>query len=124
MAKRSQEKEQWDKVITNHTYKGEAWNFMTSEVKLSLPIKAWGKYWTEGWDIPTCWVVDSANQCWEDNGHGPSLRPVSNDKLMNDVEHYSDKCKIAAALGLPKPQPEWVKSALAAGWTPPKDFKP
>ncbi len=121
-------KEVWEKFEVDCPRHGskQEWHFRTDKVKMTLPIKAVGNIYHSGWDIPTGWVIDSANQCWADHAHGSSLEPCTASNLITMAQNENDfntECKISEALGLAKPQPEWVKTALAHGWTPPKDFK-
>lgn len=86
-----------------------------------LPLKAHGESWHRGWDIPTRWAVDAINQCWMDNAHGHALEPVSASTLLGHMEDHSDSEDIRKALDMKPEPPEWVKEALAHGWTPPKE---
>lgn len=115
-------KEVWEEVVINTRLgRDRKWAFMTAKTKLTLPIKISGEIEQKGWDIPVCWAIDSANQCWADNAHGPTLVPVEVQVLLAEAGNkYEDQVKICETLGLDKPQPEWATMALAHGWTPPK----
>ncbi len=120
-------KEKWEKIILSTSFGDEKWFFEISVIKPVLPFKANGEICHIGWDIPTSWAIDSANQCWADEGHGKSLRPRPVSYLVNLVEtenDYRTHCRIAETLGEEKPWPMWAKEAQKAGWTPPKGWKP
>lgn len=117
----SKEKSEYQNVEVELRYSNRGvWSFAVSDKPVTLPLKAKGESWSKGWDIPTLWAVDSAGQSWLNNAHGGALKPVSIDLLIGNIHEYLEKCEAAEALAIQKPEPEWVKEALAAGWTPPK----
>jgi len=89
-----------------------------------LPLRGTGSVWHTGWDIPTCWAIDSAGVCWMDSAHGGSLGRVTSDQLLAEAkEDLSDLQTIHELLGRKPPLPEWIRTALQKGWTPPSDFR-
>lgn len=67
------------------------------------------------------WAVDGSGRVWKDGAHGPPLEEATPEDLLGDCETDEDRENVSAALGRGKPMPEWMKQALASGWTPPAD---
>lgn len=87
----------------------------------ALPLIMKGEAWTVGWDIPTRWAIDAHKKCWMDDAHGGSLNPVEEGyllSLLREDGRYSLN-GVCTALGRKPPLPEWMSTALQAGWTPP-----
>ena len=97
--------------------------FRTDE-KTPGKITHFGEIWSIGWDIPTKWAIDEHGQCWMDNAHGHALEPVEQRVLLGEASGESDETvtKIYLALGRKPKAPSWARSALNAGWEPPKGF--
>jgi len=88
----------------------------------TLPLKDYGELWLIGWDIPTRWAIDANNQCWANDAHGGCLHKSEVFTLLADAESERDKNNIRRILGMKPMLPDWVRSARAAGWTPPSDW--
>jgi len=89
----------------------------------ALPLIVKGEAWHQGWDIPTRWAIDAKKQCWVDSAHGGALSPVSQKDFLDAIREDDHALRNAhAALGKKPPLPEWMASALSAGWTPPSEF--
>lgn len=87
------------------------------------PLKACGKIWTMGWDIPTYWSVDGFNQCWASCGHGTVMSKTTPDILFNECKDSPHiEAQVRQALGRKPKYPTWIAEAKAAGWTPPADW--
>ncbi len=85
----------------------------------ALPIKASGKLWHRGWDIPTVWTIDANLCCWMNDAHGGCQESVDQKTLLSNAETEEDKAEILAASGMPTPEPAWMAQARAHGWRPP-----
>lgn len=89
----------------------------------TLPLRARGLFWHEGWDIPTVWAVDGAGVCWMDNAHGHSLAQCSGKQLLGNCENENERRALQRIIpGMTVERPSWVLTALAAGWTPPEGW--
>jgi hypothetical protein len=99
-------------------------DFDLSDKTPKLPLKAAGKLWHTGWDIPILYAIDADNQCWMDNAHGHALRPVTASMLIGGAETETEQNDIRRVLGLELPWPSWALAAKAAGWTPPAGWVP
>lgn len=88
----------------------------------SLPIKNHGEIWHVGWDIPTRWAIDNANECWVDNAHGSCLMKTTKEELLGstDEDDVKERNKIKQTLGLELEEPIWMQTARKNGWTPPE----
>jgi hypothetical protein len=70
------------------------------------------------------WVIDAEHRAWMETMRGLplSLRPMEaflNTLKVTDFASLERVCKL---LQRKAPMPPWMKSALAAGWTPPISF--
>lgn len=81
----------------------------------AFPLLGIGRIWHQAWDIPTIWVVDQNKQCWCNDAHGGLLEPCLPQDINQDPRVYR-------LLGMKPLMPEWVRTALNAGWTPPETF--
>jgi hypothetical protein len=106
------------------TQTGRGLQFDTSQGAPALPVKGYGELWYACRDIPRRYVVDAAGQAWMNDIDDGPVRKVKSEQLMGAAESDKDKGWIAPLLGLEKPTPEWARIALAAGWKPPKGWKP
>ena len=88
----------------------------------TLPLKNYGELWSTGWDIPTRWAVDAHLQCWMDDAHGHVLNKTMVSSLLAEAESERDKNNIRQIFNMKPMLPDWVRSARAAGWTPPSDW--
>lgn len=105
----------------------EVFEFYTPEFKElpALPLKGTGSSWSEGWDIPTRWAVDALGVTWADNAHGHPLEVIERHYLFAMLEKEPHAlARIHVYFDLKPPMPEWAKTALASGWTPPPGFDP
>ncbi len=94
---------------------------VTVDVFPTLPFKAKGDIWFEGWDIPDHYMVDAANLCWKGNGSG-ALLPCAIPKLLQTISHPQERNDLRKLLGMKEELPDWVRAARAAGWSPPPDW--
>ncbi len=70
-----------------------------------LPLRAKGKIWHKGWDIPTCYVIDVNRNSWADNAHGHQLERCQRpDSLVNLCEDDADKTRLRSELGILEPE--------------------
>jgi len=90
---------------------------------VALPLVAYGKVYSTGWDIPNLWAIDSAKQCYVNDAHGYALEPCSLRNLLSVCETEEDRNAIRRHYGLKPELPSWVRAAKAAGWTPPASWK-
>jgi len=89
----------------------------------AMPLLLKGEAWHSGWDIPTRWAIDAHKRCWADNAHGHALTMLSERDFLNTIREDDHALRNAhAALGKKPPLPEWMASALSAGWTPSEGF--
>ena len=91
----------------------------------SLPLQRAGSYETLGWDIPNYWAIDAKGQAWQDaSGHGFGMTRCTVEIMLQCMEQDATDLRddIRRYLGMKPVMPEWMKSALASGWTPPTDF--
>ena len=86
-----------------------------------LPLKTYGQFWHEGWDIPTYYAIDTDNICWMDNVHGHPLEKVSVNVLLWHISNELLANEIRNILGLSTLMPSWARTALAHGWKPPEN---
>lgn len=83
-------------VIQDGVAKHKNWHFAIRDDKFpALPLKAHGKNWHIGWDIPTNWVVDNSGIYWADHAHGGAL--YANQVI--DAEDPVIKKQILKAMG-------------------------
>ncbi len=97
--------------------------FNEERKRVVKPLKTFGQYDNRGWDIPTRYAVDAEDQCWMDNAHGFPLEPTEAAVLLADMEAEGAEMLaniVRTALGLKEEEPQWMRQARAAGWTPPK----
>lgn len=90
----------------------------------SLPLRSQGKLWSAGWDIPTRYCIGANGDCWMDNGHGGVMSQVDPDVLVSEAQDADEETAayLRVMLDMKPVLPTWMKTALAAGWTPPADF--
>jgi hypothetical protein len=109
-------------------FDGEHFNFYLDggrEAGPALPLKRAGRYPSMGWDIDNYWAIDANDQTWMDNGgHGTGMQRCSLPQLLDSMESESDggSDELRRSLGMKPRLPEWIKTALRAGWTPPATF--
>jgi hypothetical protein len=82
---------------TSHFWVGEM-----NECAPALPLKALGKLWFTGWDIPTRYAVDADNNCFMDDAHGGCMTPIKDHILISNAETDGEKNEIRKILGLPQ----------------------
>jgi len=87
-----------------------------------LPLLKRGLIWHEGWDIPTQFAVDSKGRCFMDGAHGGGVSLVNAKVLLHSCEQEDLRRELQQLLGMTPDRPAWVITALAAGWSPPKDW--
>lgn len=94
------------------------------ETTPKLPLKAHGKTWSVGWDIPVLWAVDGDNKCYIGGGHGEAMAPCEPATLLNELNFNNDDAEEVARmhLGMKPRLPGWMNAALHSGWTPPPTF--
>ena len=109
-------------------FKAEASDFDKAATP-KLPARAFGTVWHTGWDIPSYWAVDADDVPYADyTAHGCNMVQTTFDELIRHVEEAGESCStdvnyIRQLAGRPKALPNWAKTALAQGWTPPATFK-
>lgn len=93
----------------------------------SLPLRMSGEYATMGWDTPNYWAIDATGQAWSDSGgHGGGLKRCTLEEMLRDMEPDATYLaeEIRQSMGMKPVMPEWMKTALEMGWTPPPEFDP
>ena len=96
------------------------------ETAPALPLRVQGEHWSVGWDIPTRWAIDANGQCYMDGAHGGAMCVTTKERLLKELGEDGDEENEAvarASLGFKPRLPDWIATALAAGWTPPPTFK-
>ncbi len=93
-----------------------------------FPLKLEGEIWYEGWDIPGHWAVDAADRGFTDFGaHGScSMKPLGIDRIIIALEIndcHEDAQALRQLVGRKPALPDWIRTALSQGWTPPDSFR-
>lgn len=96
--------------------------FVTQDQYPVLPLRVHGEIQTRGWDIPTCYAIDANGKCWKDNGHGPNLLSCGVEEILGELETSEERSNIRRLLGMKEEMPQWMRWALAEGWTPPEGW--
>ena len=94
------------------------------EDKVPAKIKHSGEIWHNGWDCPTRWAIDENLQCWMNDAHGHALEPVNKKILLQEEQDEIRRNRLRRFLNMKPEMPEWIKTALAEKWIPPKGFDP
>lgn len=84
-----------------------------------LPLKGSGEIWSTGWDISTKWAIDGAGRAWKDGAHGGAMSLCDMRELVAEEENEDSRNYLRRLGGLPEEEPSWMRTARAAGWTPP-----
>jgi hypothetical protein len=89
-----------------------------------LPWKHRGELRITGWDIPIEYGVDANGDVWKNHAHGGDpCDLVTGEAFILEMQSEGDEIgarKLATWLGLPEPEPEWMRTARAHGWRPPE----
>lgn len=91
----------------------------------ALPLRFSGSYATMGWDIPNYWAIDATGQAWQDvGGHGGGLKRCNLREMLGNMETDAPDTNewVRRNLDMLPVMPEWMRTAIAAGWTPPPGF--
>lgn len=90
----------------------------------TLPLRVRGGLHTVGWDIPTRYCIGADGDCWIDDSHGGCLSRVDPNALVTEAQAVDEEVAayLRVMLDMKPVMPTWMKTALAAGWTPPADF--
>ena len=92
-----------------------------TESKPVAPFKAQGELNHLGWDIPTQYILDANGQCWKDSAHGGGVSQCTPEQLVATAADMGEGTQnvLRGILGLPYPEPDWMRIARANGWVPP-----
>lgn len=110
-------------------FEGERYEFFTGEGEEGpeLPLRMAGTYDAMGWDIPNYWAVDGAGQAWADvSGHGFGLKRCEMSFILRSMEgeRPGSSYELRKKLNMKPLMPDWMRTAIASGWTPPAGFDP
>jgi hypothetical protein len=72
-------------VVDENTSSPKELKFYIDDAVPTLPLRAHGQIYHNGWDIPTRWAIDASGKCWKDNAHGHGLEPTLGRHLLGET---------------------------------------
>jgi len=88
-----------------------------------LPLRGGGGIFSGREDPTEWWAVDAEGSVWyATNGDEAKKLEDLEGLLLALRDDYDDLCRLYTFLGRKPPLREWMKEALAEGWSPPEGF--